>query len=610
MMPSPQNKSNLFSELYRLWLCLPYKRKAQLGVLFFLQLLSAFSEVLSLGAIVPFLSALTDINALMEHDRVAVVLEVTGISEPNHLAMLMAGLFAGAIVIANILRFITLWFQMYLAAAIGTDVGAELFRKTLYKPYSYFINNNSSELIGNMTNDLNATLGILQGILMLISQGLIAIAVIIGLLLYDPIISVVLGLTVVCAYTAIIFSIKNRLHRNSTIMSDSYRALIKTLQEGFSGIGFIALSRSREMCVDQYRAADGPYRRSSADNNVIRQAPRFFIEALGVVAISVMAIVLASQTDDMSKVIPLLGFLGLAAHRLLPAGQQIYTSLSATLGLRVSLNRTLDILSMPVSEVLTKTITSPMLLQEELRFNNLCFDYSTVDLDACDTWTLQNLNFTIKAKTTVAFVGQTGSGKSTIADLVLGLLAPQKGSLVVDGVLLNENNMGDWQAGISFVPQNIFLTDASVAENIAFGVRKENIDLDRVHDVARLAQVHGFIETLPNKYDEMVGERGVRLSGGQLQRIGIARALYKNPSVIIFDEATSALDTNTEKEVMSAIEQLSKDITIILIAHRLSTIENVDNIFVLEKGQLVDQGDYAGLLSKNAYFQKLVHGAH
>ncbi len=601
-------KNNIFKDLFILWQCLSKKRQIQLWGLFVFQILSALSEVLSLGAIVPFLSALTDINGLMKNEYIQVVMNATNISSPNQLAMLLASIFAGAIVIANILRFITLWFQMHLAASIGTDIGGKLFRNTLYQPYSYFIQNNSSELIGNITNDLNATLGILQGILTLISQGLIAIAITFGLLLYNPIISISLGLTIICAYSIIIFTIKNRLHHNSTVMSDSYRKLIKTLQEGFAGINFIALSRSREIYVDQYKNADGPYRRCAADNNVIRQAPRFFIESLGVVAISIMAIIMASKTDNISEIIPLLGFLGLAAHRILPAGQQIYTSLSATLGLRVSLNRTLDVLTYTIPTSLTHLATPIIELEDKIQFNDIWFDYDQGLNKQQTQWTLQNLNFEIHAKTTTAFVGQTGSGKSTIADILLGLLTPQKGSLTIDRLELDGDNIGSWQASISYVPQSIFLTDATIAQNIAFGITEENIDMDKVYEAARLAQLHNFIETLPNQYNEMVGERGVRLSGGQLQRIGIARALYKKPSIIIFDEATSALDPNTENDVMASIELISKNVTIILIAHRLSTIKKADKIFVLEKGQLIDQGNYTNLLKTQPYFKKLVHG--
>ncbi len=600
-------KNNLFQDLFILWQCLPNKRQLQLGILFIFQILSALSEVLSLGAIIPFLSALTDINGLMENDYIQVVMAYTNISEPKQLAMLLAGAFAGAIVLANMLRFLTLWFQMHLAASIGTDLGAKLFANTLYQPYTYFIKNNSSELIGNITNDLNATLGILQGILTLISQGLIAIAITLGLLLYDPVISITLGLTVISAYTIIILSIKHRLHRNSKIMSDSYRKLIKALQEGFGGINFIALNRSRELYIDKYKDSDGPYRRCSADNNVIRQAPRFFIESLGVVAISILAIIMASNTDDISEVIPLLGFLGLAAHRLLPAGQQIYTSLSATLGLRVSLKRTLDVLTFSVPKSLTQPTTPIIELKDKIKFKGLWFDYNDGSDKPSEEWTLKDLNFEIPAKTTTAFVGQTGSGKSTIADILLGLLIPQKGCVTVDGLKLESENIGNWQASISYVPQNIFLTDATIAQNIAFGLKEEEIDLNQLYEAARLAQLHDFIETLPNKYNEMTGERGVRLSGGQLQRIGIARALYKKPSIIVFDEATSALDHNTESDIIASIDLISKDVTIILIAHRLSTVKKADKIFVLEKGTLIDQGDYNTLLKSQPYFKKLVH---
>lgn len=594
----------LLTDLAALMRCLPAKRRFQLSVLFVLQFLSALSEVVSLGAVVPFLTALTDTDMMQPGTGILRYVDFIGVESKAEVIGLMAAIFVIAIVAANAIRFMTLWFQLYLGASIGTDLGAILFQKTLYKPYAYFIRHNSSEMITGMTNDLNATLGIVYNILALIAQGLIALAIIAGLLMYRPVISIVLGTVVLSSYALMIFALKGRLHRNSRTVSDSYRGIIKSLQEGFGGIGFITLNRSWDFMVNQYRQADRAFRISNAENSVIRQAPRFLIESIGVLMISVVAVYMISNTQDLAQVIPLIGFIGLAAHKLLPAGQQIYVALSSILGLRVSLTRTLEIFMEETPAHVKNRDIVPEPLTEEILLDDVWFSYAEDKPE--ESWTLKGISLSVKAGTKVAFIGKTGSGKSTVVDLILGLLAPQKGCLLYDGQALCRNKTGAWHATVSCVPQHIFLTDATLAENIAFGVEEQNIDMDRVIEAATLARIDDFIQGLPERYQTLAGERGVRLSGGQIQRIGIARALYKRPSVLIFDEATSALDTETEKEVMAAIHNLGRDITVILIAHRLSTVRNVDKIFLLEQGRLIEQGRYEELLGRCEDFKNLV----
>ncbi|MFM7561031.1 ABC transporter ATP-binding protein [Cylindrospermopsis raciborskii] len=283
----------------------------------------------------------------------------------------------------------------------------------------------------------------------------------------------------------------------------------------------------------------------------------------------------------MARVIPILGALALAANRLLPALQGCFSSIASLRGNQISLQKVLEKLGMPVDMLpIPQGIGKP--LNQSLQFRNIWFRYSP-----STPWVLRDLCLEIKANTTVGFVGTTGSGKSTTADLILGLLQPEKGEILVDGEPLKGERLANWQRTIAHVPQSIFLSDATIAENIAFGVPLAEIDMKRVQEAARLAQIADFIEGREGGYQEIVGERGIRLSGGQRQRIGIARALYKRASVIVLDEATSALDNTTEKEVMAAIEGLSHQLTVILIAHRLSTLEKCDRIFQLDQGQVV-----------------------
>lgn len=593
---------SFWSDVRKLFASLSPRRKWQVAGLFVLQLLSAASEVVSLGAVIPFLSALTNIDKLMADPRMQMVQQWTGITDSHQMLVLFAAVFGIAIVVANILRFLTLWVQLHLSSAIGTDMGMMLFDKMLRLPYSYHLRNNSSTLIGTLTNDLNGALGIVQSFLNISTQGLITLAIAGSLLIYNPMVAIGICTIAIAAYGLIVALITKRLHRNSKVNSDSYRIMIKALQEGLGGIRYITLGRFQKFFVSEYEKADRPFRSTSAENNLLKQAPRYAVEAIGVVTIAIVAVFITTRAGSMGDAVSLMGFLALGAYRLLPSVQQVYTSISTILVLVVPLHRTVEMMCLDLKEAVV--VENPMLLKSDIVFENVWFDYNgSADKEE---WTLKDINFTIKAHTTVAFVGLTGSGKSTTSDLILGLMNPQQGRLIVDGVVLTEELMPAWQAGIAHVPQAIFLTDNSIAQNIAFGVPKDKIDFERVKKAAEQAKIHDFIMTLPHGYEELVGERGVRLSGGQIQRIGIARALYQKPSMIVFDEATSALDNRTEKEVMEAIEDLGKQITIVLIAHRLSTIQKADRIFVFDAGRIVAQGTYSELENTCPPFSQMI----
>ncbi len=600
-------KHSLTADLRSLFHAISKKRKLQLAGLFVLQIVSALSEMASLGAVVPFLSALTNTSALMQNKYLAPVLKYANITEPNHLVMIMAVLFATTIVLANIFRFACLRYETYLSASIGSDLGHQLFKKILYQPYSYFLSNNSSKLVSKITSDLAGTLGAIQSILAITTQTLLALAIVVGLLIYNAPVAIVMSAITICAFTFIMMIVRKRLSHNSEIISDSYRNIIKTLQESFGGIRHIALGHTQDVFIRKFESADTPYRLKSSNNLLIRQAPRFFIESVGVMMISGLTIFFVVQRGNITSVVPLMGFLALACLRLLPATQQVYAALGALFAVKVPLNRTMDVLSQPINPMALIPTQPALHLQDSLKLENIYFRYQTAENETpAENWTLNNINLTIKAKSTVAFVGTTGSGKSTLADLILGLMTPQKGHITVDGMPLEGKNILAWQQGISHVPQHIFLMDCSIAENIAFGIKLEDIDMAKVEQAARHAKIDQFINTLPGKYTQTVGERGVRLSGGQLQRIGIARALYHNPSLILFDEATSALDNKTEQEVMASIEGLSREFTIILIAHRLSTVRKADTIFVFDHGNLVAQGSYNELLATSPHFNKMI----
>jgi ABC-type multidrug transport system fused ATPase/permease subunit len=366
------------------------------------------------------------------------------------------------------------------------------------------------------------------------------------------------------------------------------------------GIRDVLLDGTQTVYCDIYRQADHPLRHAQGSNVFIGGSPRPVMEALGMVLIAALAYALSRQVGGIATALPVLGALALGAQRLLPALQQIYSAWAAIAGNHASLADIIALLDQPLPAELLKPAPAPLSFQDSIRFDAVRFRYSNDG-----PWVLDGLNLTIPKGARVGFVGSTGSGKSTTLDLLMGLLIPTEGEILVDAQPISVNRFRALQQSIAHVPQSIYLADTTLAENIAFGVPPDTIDLDRVQQAARQAQIADFIESSPDGYQAYVGERGIRLSGGQRQRIGIARALYKQASVLVFDEATSALDNTTEKSVMDAIKGLSSDLTILLIAHRLTTIRRCDTIVELEHGRIVAQGTYEQLLECSPSFRKM-----
>jgi ABC-type multidrug transport system fused ATPase/permease subunit len=501
---------------------------------------------------------------------------------------------------AGAIRLLLLWVSTRLAFAAGADFSIDAYRRTLYQAYSVHVARNSSEVISGITNKVADTVTVLNQFLMLISSIVFLLAITLALLAINPVVASLAIAGFGACYGFITWVSRRRLRRNSQRIAHEQTQMIKALQEGLGGIRDVLLDGTQPLYCEIYRRADQPLRRALGANTFIVTYPRFAMEALGMVVIAALAYGLSRQAGGVATALPVLGTLALGAQRLLPALQQSYASWAIVAGSQSSLATTVKLLDQPMPPELLQPVVAPLLFQDAVRFYRVRFRY-TKD----GPWVLDDLNFTIRKGARVGFVGTTGSGKSTTLDLLMGLLMPTDGEILVDGKPVVGNRVRAWQRTIAHVPQNIYLADSTVAENIALGVPRESIDLDRVKLAAQQAQIADFIESTPEGYNASVGERGVRLSGGQRQRIGIARALYKQASVLIFDEATSALDNATEQSVMDAIEQLNCDLTILLIAHRLSTVRSCDIIVELEHGRMVAQGTYEQLLECSASFRNM-----
>jgi len=577
------SSSSLIISLRILFYLLPIHQRRIVGLMLGLQIISAGSEILSLAAVLPFLSSLTNAQQLLIQPTVEPWLKFFSIDTEQQLVVFMAFFFSGAITLSNVLRLITIRVQYYLSAKIGNTISAEVYRRILYQPYSFHSQHSSSEIISLSTSDAaNVSGNLIPSVFYLITNSFIVIAIIGTLLVLDPWIALGAIIVVGGCYRLIIVKTRETLRINGQKISQLNAESVKAIQEGLGGIRDVLLDGTQDIFESAYRQANRAMLQAQGANNFIAMSPRFLVEPIIMCAIAALSVIIAYDGDQLQRVLPLLGALALGANRLLPALQQSYVSLSNIRSNQASLVKVNQALCRPVCSQQLVPAGQKLELLSELRFEDVWFSYSLNQSD----WVLSGVNFSIKANTMVAFTGPTGCGKSTTADLILGLLHPQRGRITVDGTLLTIQQMRSWQSNIAHVPQQIYLSDATIAENIAFGVPREEIDMARVQKAAHLALISDFIEKRPLAYQEMVGERGMRLSGGQRQRIGIARALYKKASVIVFDEATSALDNSTEKEVMAAIEGLTDKLTIILIAHRLSTIENADTVYEFQAGQI------------------------
>ena len=550
-------------------------------------MLTSFAEIVSIGAVLPFLEVLTAPERIFELPAVDPIKRILNLNTSNQLVLPIAVAFGLSALIAGAMRLLLLWANNRYAFGIGAELSIDIYRRTLYQSYKVHCARNSSEVINGITVKANIVInGIIIPTITLISSIILLISILIPLLLLQPIISLIAFGGFGLIYLAIIQISRNQLMVNSKCEARESTQVIKCLQEGLGGIRDVLLDGSQETYCQIYRKADSSLRRAQASTLFISSSPRYAMEALGMLLISALAYSIAQHSDGLTNTIPLLGALALCAQRLLPVLQQAYTSWTRIKSSHTSLSDTLNLLDQPLPDYERRPVEK-LPFNQNITLKNLAFTYNIQEPNI-----LEKVNITIAKGSRVGFIGETGSGKSTLIDIVMGLLEPTTGSLEIDGQIITLANIRAWQDHIAHVPQAIFLADTTIEENIAFGVPREEIDHSRVIKSAQQAQISSTIESWSNNYRTLVGERGIRLSGGQRQRIGIARALYKQADVIIFDEATSALDSETEQAVMQAIESLSEELTLLIVAHRLTTLKNCTQIVQLGDRGIKCVGNY------------------
>jgi len=578
--------------LKKLWHHLSKRRQKQFWLLLTLMVIASLSEIISVGAVLPFLGVLTSPEQVYQHQLMQPLIQLLDLTEPKQLILPLTAVFITAALLAGAVRLTLLYVMTRLSFAAGADLSINIYRRTLYQNYSTHISRNSSEVINGIISKTNTVIGgIVSPLLTLISSIFIIVAIVITLFVINPLVALAASLGLGGLYWGVIYYTRHYLQENSRCIAEKSTQIIKSLQEGLGGIRDVLIDGTQQFYCELYRNADLPLRRASGINVFIGGSPRFAMEAVGMTLIAGLAYTMSLREDGLTTAIPVLGALALGAQRLLPALQQAYGAYSSIKGSYSSFIDVLELLEQPLPSYTGQIQARPIPFQQEFCVKNIGFRYYENG-----PWILGNINLTVPKGARIGFVGKTGSGKSTLLDIIMGLLPQTHGDFLVDGQQITDENCRSWQAHIAHVPQNIYLSDSSIEENIAFGTPPTQIDHQLVVKAAKQAQIAELIEEWPEQYNTFVGERGVRLSGGQRQRIGIARALYKQANVLIFDEATSALDNKTEQAVMEAIEGLGRDLTILIIAHRLTTLKGCDCVIELENGDIVSNVKYEDII--------------
>lgn len=534
-----------------------------------LVVLMAMAEAAGVLSIMPFLSVLGRPAVIHENPGLQAIYERLGFQTTRSFITAL-GLTSMAIVIASsIFKAISLHLLNRFAHLERHSISSRLLSRYLRQPYEFFLNHNSSLLSKNVLSEVDQLIfDLILPLSQLLAQGTIVLAMAMLIFVYDPLTALSIVAVLSLLYGSIYALVRKRLAHIGNERQVANGQRYQSANEALSGIKDVKVTNSASAYLAQFQKSSRLFSRHMATNETLSQSPLYLVEATGYSMLIAVALTLLMRSNDIAHVLPALGLYGFAAYRMLPAAQIMYRGFAK---LRISSGALQSIyhdLNMPDESVKTGvTLLAP---QKEIRLEHIRYAYPS----SPGKPVFDGFNLVIPANTSVGIAGKSGAGKSTLMDLLLGLLKPQAGSLSVDGAVITAENAGSWQRAIGYVPQHIFLADASVAENIAFGVPPESIDMLAVERAARAAQIHEFITNeLPMAYETKVGDRGVRLSGGQRQRIGVARALYRDPPVLFMDEATSALDVQTEEALNEAIRNLSGSKTVIVIAHREASLQ-------------------------------------
>jgi ATP-binding cassette subfamily B protein len=576
-----KNNSSIYSLLTRLFYLFKKKRRVQFYLLICLSAVTSILEVICLALIIPFVSVITQPDKINNNILLNEFLNLLGIQKTPDIALFLTIIFSSFVLLTAFFRLLLIFVYTRLSNIVSAELSVSMYEIALYRPYMDHINSNSSKIITLLIKNIMQVYVTLSSTVVIITSLVIFIVLAAALFWIHPVIILIF----ICFFGALYYLInlffRNIVINNSKIINKEQNKEVRTVQEGLGAIRDILLDGTQEVYVKLFKTSAINKSYKIAESALIQQSPRFFLEALGLILMATLLFVISKRPEGINSELGVLSALALGAQRLIPLMNSLYTNYAYANSGKTEFEQV--VLFFEKNKNIKKEIfpLDKIKFEDSIQLKKISFSYNkNVPL------VLKNVDVKIKKGSRIGIIGMTGGGKSTFVDILMGLIKPNKGKLLIDGITIDEKNIKSWQYNIAHVPQSIYLSDASIAENIAFGIPFEDINLEDVKFFAEKAKIAKFIENRPNRYKEIIGERGIRLSGGQRQRIGIARALYKRADLIIFDEATNALDSTTEDSVMNSIYGLDKNLTIIIIAHRITTLEKCDKIFKVENGTI------------------------
>ena len=561
------------------WRALAAIERRKLFFVWFLALVGMILELFSLGLIIPLMGLLTQDDYVEKYPDLFRMM-----GEPSQQKILVVGVLFILFVylVKAIFTYYSNWVQRAFLNRAKARLSNELFQRYLRQPYSFHLDNNSSTLITNAENGRTIISGGLEPLLVLLTDGLIAAGMFILLLIVEPLGTLCVLVLFAIASALFQFSTRKRIHKWGIAKKVESRLVLKHLQQGLGGVKEVKIMGREQLFLAEHKRSVNASMEVDRRFMMLQVIPRLWLELLALVGLVVLVLAMISSGDSVSEVLPVLGLFAATSFRIIPSINRILASVQ-TLGYSKPIIRSVyDDLQLSFPEI--PELGTEIRFSKAVCFENVNFKYSNAVGNANE-----NLSFCIGKGEAVGIIGHSGAGKSTLVDILLGLLQPTSGSVLVDGIDI-QNNLRSWQDHIGYVPQTIYLVDDTVSRNVAFGLPDDMIDHDAVARSITAAQLDEFVLSLPDGLNTIVGERGVRLSGGQRQRIGIARALYNDPDILVLDEATSSLDTETEQGVMDAVKQLLGTKTIVIIAHRTTTVSYCTKVYKMDNAQIVGSG--------------------